>query len=582
VNASGNPLLTLSSSALSFKAVVGGAVPASQTLTVYGGSATSATAQVSEQTCSAVNWLTILPSGLFTPTPAGKPFAVSVNPAGMTAGTVCSGLILMIASSYTQTVAVTLSVVAPPVGGNITANPPGPLSFSYTAGGLLPNPQTVAISAASGASPVSFTVTPSAVWISTNAGSDPVSTPYPLQIGVDTSSLAPSSTPYEGSVTLRPIGGTPIVIAVKLIVAGSPVVSAAPSALSFDYSGGSPNPKPQTISVSGGGAAAAFTVVTSDTPWLHISPTCAPVPCRTPNVGSVALVVTVDAAGMNAGATYHGTIAIAGTSDATGTTNVDVVLNVGAPVPAISLVTNAASFITGPVSPGEVISIFGNSSFPMGPATAMSLSNATCARPCTRIPTTMGGVEVIFQPGGISAPLTFVSSNQVNCVVPYEMLGATAGSVKVRYLGQDSNSLTLQYAPTQPGIFTALGTGSGLASVLQYDTDGNYQGQNSSSNPAGPGWYITFYATGEGIIPNPAITGGVTESTVLPLLGPPYVFIDNLASTVNYFAEALGFVSGLMQVNAIIPTAVHTGQAVPLMLSMNGINSQTGVVIYVR
>src|SRR5438270_11159480 len=100
----------------------------------------------------------------------------------------------MIASSYTQTVAVTLAVVAPTAGGNVTANPPGPLSFSYTAGGLLPNPQTVAISASPGA--VSFTVTPSAVWIVTNAGSDPVSTPYPLQIGVDPSSLAPSSTPY--------------------------------------------------------------------------------------------------------------------------------------------------------------------------------------------------------------------------------------------------------------------------------------------------------------------------------------------------------------------------------------------------
>jgi uncharacterized protein (TIGR03437 family) len=127
-----------------------------------------------------------------------------------------------------------------------------------------------------------------------------------------------------------------------------------------------------------------------------------------------------------------------------------------------------------------------------------------------------------------------------------------------------------------------LGTGSGLASVLQYDADGNYRGQNSNSNPAAPGWYLTFYATGEGIIPNPATTGQVVNGTVVPLLGPPNVLIDNLTSSVTYFAEAQGFVSGLMQVNAIIPLAVHTGQAVPLFLSMNGISSQPGVVLYIR
>ena len=44
--------------------------------------------------------------------------------------------------------------------------------------------------------------------------------------------------------------------------------------------------------------------------------------------------------------------------------------------------------------------------------------------------------------------------------------------------------------------------------------------------------------TGEGIIPSPAVTGKVTSSTtVVPLLGPPNVLIDNLPSTVTYSAE---------------------------------------------
>ena len=37
-----------------------------------------------------------------------------------------------------------------------------------------------------------------------------------------------------------------------------------------------------------------------------------------------------------------------------------------------------------------------------------------------------------------------------------------------------------------------------------------------------------------------------------------------------------------MQVNAIVPAGVHTGQAVSLSLSMNGNNSQSGVVIYIK
>jgi hypothetical protein len=35
----------------------------------------------------------------------------------------------------------------------------------------------------------------------------------------------------------------------------------------------------------------------------------------------------------------------------------------------------------------------------------------------------------------------------------------------------------------------------------QYDTSGTYQGINSGSNPASPGWYLVMYVTGEGSIP---------------------------------------------------------------------------------
>jgi uncharacterized protein (TIGR03437 family) len=293
--------------------------------------------------------------------------------------------------------------------------------------------------------------------------------------------------------------------------------------------------------------------------------------------------VSVDPTGVNAGGPYLGTVTVSGVGQATGTTNISVSLTVTAPVPSVGLITNGASFVTGPVAPGEMISIFGTAASPIGPSTAVQLNDINCPTPCTTVPTSMGGVQVIFQPGGIAAPLTYVSGTQINCIVPYEMLGNTSGQVQVKYLGQASNAMIVQYTPTQPGIFTALGTGTGLASVQQYDEQGVYQGQNSSSNPAKAGWYLTLYVTGEGIIPSPAVTGKVTiGANVLPLLGPPKLLIDNLPSTITYFAEAASFVSGLMQVNAIVPGGVHSGQAVPISLSMNGINSQPGVVIYIK
>jgi uncharacterized protein (TIGR03437 family) len=194
----------------------------------------------------------------------------------------------------------------------------------------------------------------------------------------------------------------------------------------------------------------------------------------------------------------------------------------------------------------------------------------------------MGGVQVVFQPGGIVAPLVFVSSTQINCMVPYEVLGSSSGKMEVIYLGQRSASVPVQYVPTQPGIFTALGTGSGLASVQQYDSAGAYRGQNSSTNPAESGWTLSFYVTGEGIIPAPAVTGKITTGgPLLPLLGPPTVMVDSLPAKVDYFSEAEGLVAGMMQVNAIVPIGVHPGQ-IPLSLSVNGTSSQPNVFIIVK
>uniref|UniRef100_Q024U3 BACON domain-containing protein n=1 Tax=Solibacter usitatus (strain Ellin6076) TaxID=234267 RepID=Q024U3_SOLUE len=576
--------LTVTPASLTFNAALGGGAPTAQTLTVTAPFNTPATAQVSAQSCNGT-WLTISPSGSFTAGSNGTSFTVSVDPTGIASGTKCSGVITMSAASGVRSTTVTL-IVADALSATLTFNVSA-ISFNAVAGGANPAAQTLTVAA-----PTTLTATAQAAastcadtnWLAlTPTGSftaSPTNTNF--KVSVNQSGLAAGTT-CTGTISMAsPAGTQTLKVTMAVTAPAVPGVSATPTTLAFTYAAGDPKPVPQVVTISGGGAVGTFSVA-SNAAWLQVSPTCTvTAPCVTPNNGTFNLTVTADPSGLNAGATYNAAIAITGAAQSSGATNVNVTFAISAPVPGIILVTNAASSVTGPVAPGEMISIFADAATPIGPATAVSLNGSTCPAPCTDVPTTMGGVQVTFQPGGVAAPIMYASATQINCMVPYEMLGATGMKVEVKYLGQKSNALALQYSPTQPGIFTSLGTGSGLATVQQYDLQGNYQGQNSSSNPAKAGWYLMFYATGEGIIPAPAVTGRVTNGTnVVPLLGPPAVLIDGLPAAVPYFAEANGLVSGLMQVNAIVPAGVHTGR-VSLSLAMNGVSSQGGVVIYTQ
>jgi uncharacterized protein (TIGR03437 family) len=576
--------LTLSTSGMTFNAVASGSLPATQTLTVTAASAISVTAAVAEQSCSNYTWLTIAPSGGFTATASPSSFSVSVNQSGIAAGSTCTGTLSFETASATQTVSVSMIVSASGTGGTITVSPSALQQFSYTLGGSNPAAQTLTIAnATSGTSPVFFTVTSSASWLTTSAGTSTVSTPYSLIVTANPSGLAASATPYAASLTITPSGGTPTVVNATFAISGLPVVSATPTTLAFTYSVGGSNPSNQTVAVTGGGAAATFSVSTSSSGWLTVSPNCtATTPCTTPNTGTYNLTVTANPTGLNV-QTYNGSITIAGTGQATGSTIVNVSFVISAPLPTITKVTNGASFATGAISPGELISLFANASNPIGPTPAVQLSGTTCPSPCTVVPTTMGGVQVEFLPQGVLAPLLYVSATQINAVVPYEV--QTAGgsvSVEVKYLGQASNAFNLQTATTAPGIISLLGSGTGTAAMNQYDTSGNYQGINSASNPASSGWVLVMYVTGEGSIPS-AVDGAVTASTtVKPLAGAPTVLIDQLPATVQYYGEAYGIVSGVMQMNVLIPAGIHTSQADTLSFTIGGNISQAGITVQIK
>jgi len=99
-------------------------------------------------------------------------------------------------------------------------------------------------------------------------------------------------------------------------------------------------------------------------------------------------------------------------------------------------VVNAASFIKGAVSPGEIVTLFGTA---MGPANA---AYATIDPSTGKLATTIGGVQVMFN--GIPAPMIYATATQISAVVPYEIAPISSPSVWVKYVGQTSNAYPLK------------------------------------------------------------------------------------------------------------------------------------------
>ena len=108
-------------------------------------------------------------------------------------------------------------------------------------------------------------------------------------------------------------------------------------------------------------------------------------------------------------------------------------------------VVNGATFQSGPVAPGEIVSLFGSAIGPPTPA-LLALTNPRL------VANSLEGVQVYFD--GVPAPLLYASAGQVNVVVPYSVAGKSTTELQLEYLGVLSNPVTLQVAATAPGVFS--------------------------------------------------------------------------------------------------------------------------------
>ncbi len=548
--------LTFSASSLAFNASVGGTAPC-QNLTV-----SSSVASVFTVSATSSGWLSVSPNSGSIAVPQN--LSVCVNVSGLAANGY-SGTLNFLANGESQSVPVSLSVGSNNSGTSGLTATPASLTFSYTVGGATPGGQYISVQSTSGVSTVftaAATTSTGGNWLNLNVSSSTaLTTPSNnyLTASVNPGSLGAGT--YNGTITLTTGSGT-LGVPVSLTVTGSvSTITASPTTLSFTYQAGGTVPSSQSVSVSGTGSFTAS--ATSTGSWLSVSPGSGTSPAT--------LSVSVSPSGLTAG-TYNGTVVVAGASGATGSTSISVSLVVTAPLPTIQSIANAASYASGSISPGEVITIFGTSLGPSTPAGLTLTSTGTVA-------TTLQNVQVLAN--GLACPLIYVSSTQISAVVPYEIAIYQTAQVYVSFLGQTSNAMQETVATTAPGMFTANSSGSGPGAILNQNLTAN-----SPGNPAAPGSVVVLYLTGEGQTSPKGVTGSVTQAlttqpyTPAPLL-PVAVLIDNSPASIQFAGEAPGLVAGVLQINVVIPAGTPAG-AQPVSVSIGGRTTQTGVTVSVN
>lgn len=203
-------------------------------------------------------------------------------------------------------------------------------------------------------------------------------------------------------------------------------------------------------------------------------------------------------------------------------------------------IISAASFDPALIAPESIAVILGS-----------NLATGSMQAPSNQLPTELLGTKVWVN--GVQASLFFVSSGQINFLVPP---GIGPGNAVIDVLSGDGtlSSDQVMIALAAPGLFTAnaLGTGAPLAEVttdgLRYSPVGNSDG---SANSIHNGDYLTLYGTG--------IRQTGAGSVVISIGG---------VNAPVFHAAAEPDLPGLDQVETRIPNGV-TGD-VDLVLSING------------
>lgn len=243
-----------------------------------------------------------------------------------------------------------------------------------------------------------------------------------------------------------------------------------------------------------------------------------------------------------------------------------------APGPMPLTFVNAASQKPTSLAPGEIITIYGAG---LGPETLTSYDPAS-----PTIPTTLGGTRVLID--GQPVPIIYTSSRQVSVAAPNALVAGRAFMMQVEYEGELSDPLLGTTIAAAPALFTTAGTGSGQAAAFQVDAVTGALTLNSDKAAALKGSVLVLYATGLGP-PTPLPLDGVVATapsqTSIPNVS---VYLGDLPMDIQYVGASPGLITGIAQINAVIPDLAPSGKTVPITIRVGSISSPAGVTVNIK
>jgi uncharacterized protein (TIGR03118 family) len=239
-----------------------------------------------------------------------------------------------------------------------------------------------------------------------------------------------------------------------------------------------------------------------------------------------------------------------------------------APPSAVTSVVNAASQVSGPVAPGEIVVINGQT---VGPSPIVSATVLPATAPLT---TTLGATSVTVN--GVAAPIVYANGSQTSVQIPYEIAGATTASIVVSTPNQTTAAFSIPASAVAPGLFTINFSGTGQ--IVALNADGTV---NSSKNPAARGSMILMFATGEGMTSPAGVDGAVQANTMRMPVAPVAVTFNGVSATVVFAGGTPKDVAGVLEIQVQVPTAVTPGES-DVLLSIGGVAAQSGAQIYLK
>jgi uncharacterized protein (TIGR03437 family) len=244
-------------------------------------------------------------------------------------------------------------------------------------------------------------------------------------------------------------------------------------------------------------------------------------------------------------------------------------------------VVSAASELSGGVSAGEYVAVYGNGLGPTGGQVFGGFENNGFDG-YSLLPTILAGVSVTFD--GIPAPMFYVNGldtgsnppyGQINLQVPFEIAGKTSTEVVVNFLGSSSSAVAVPVLASHPAFFT-----TGLTTAAYIINPDN--SLNSVANPAGPGT-ITVYGTGVGVLPSadyPLKTGAAAPV-------PPTFSSNGFTCSIGGVSAPVSFagwtptIVAVAQWNIQIPSSLTATGAVPIVCTSSAGSTQSNLTVFV-